>query len=160
MTKNITVLIALDYDQTAEKVAKEGFAIASSMNADIILMHVASEPVFYSSVGYSPITGFLGYINMKNIKFDSTTEPKIIAQFYLDHFKQHLGNDKIKTHVGEGDFAESILETAKTKHADAIVIGSHSHNWIENLLMGSVTEKVLKLSTIPLIIIPVGKSDK
>jgi len=158
MTKKIKVLIAIDYDSSAQKVAQEGYAIASSMNAEVILMHVVSEPVFYSSQAFSPITGFLGYINMKEVHMDSIDGPKIIAQSYLDKIKQHLDSDTVKTHISEGDFAEAILATAKDIHADAIVLGSHSRSRLENLLLGSVTEKVLKDTPIPLIIIPIRKN--
>jgi nucleotide-binding universal stress UspA family protein len=43
-------------------------------------------------------------------------------------------------------------------NASIIVMGSHSHKWIENVLLGSVTEKVLRHTTIPLFIIPTKKS--
>jgi nucleotide-binding universal stress UspA family protein len=39
-------------------------------------------------------------------------------------------------------------------HADMIILGSHSQKWLENIVMGSVTEEVLRQSTIPLFIIP------
>ena len=54
----------------------------------------------------------------------------------------------------EGDFADSILEAAKEVHADIIVVGSHSRKWLENIVMGSVTEKVLHHTSIPLLIVP------
>ena len=47
------VLIALDYDPTAKKVAEVGFEFAKTMGAEIVLMHVISDPVYYSSVNYS-----------------------------------------------------------------------------------------------------------
>ena len=56
------VLIALDYNPTAQKVAELGFSMAKAMNAEVILLHVITDPQFYSSAGYSPIMGFAGYI--------------------------------------------------------------------------------------------------
>ena len=56
--------------------------------------------------------------------------------------------------VEEGDFAEVILKTARHIHADIIVMGSHSRRWLDKILMGSVTEKVLHRTSIPLFIIP------
>jgi len=41
------VLIALDYNPTAQKVAEVGFSMAKSMNAEITLLHVITDPVFY-----------------------------------------------------------------------------------------------------------------
>jgi nucleotide-binding universal stress UspA family protein len=69
-----------------------------------------------------------------------------------------LGDKTIQTIVKEGDFADSILATAKELKADVIVIGSHSRKWLENVVMGSVTEKVLHNTLIPLLIVPTKKS--
>ncbi|TFH50172.1 MAG: universal stress protein, partial [Bacteroidia bacterium] len=37
--------------------------------------------------------------------------------------------------------------------------GSHSRKWLENIVMGSVSEKVLRSTSIPLFIIPTKKRD-
>src|SRR5665648_427725 len=44
------VLIALDYDPTAQKVAEVGFSMAKDMNAEVTLLHVISDPAYYSAV--------------------------------------------------------------------------------------------------------------
>jgi len=49
------VLIALDYDPTAQKVAEKGFVLAKTMGAEVILLHVITDPVYYASTEYSPI---------------------------------------------------------------------------------------------------------
>jgi nucleotide-binding universal stress UspA family protein len=54
--------------------------------------------------------------------------------------------------------AEAGFSMAKSMTADIIVIGSHSRKWLENIVMGSVTEKVLHHTSIPLFIIPTKKS--
>ena len=42
------VLIAMDYDETSQKVAEQGFAMAKAMNVKVVLLHVISEqPVYY-----------------------------------------------------------------------------------------------------------------
>lgn len=149
------ILIALDYDTTAQKIAEAGYSWAKSMEAGVILLHVIADPAYYSSLEYSPITGFAGYMDMTNIQLDSIGGLINASQMYLDKTKKHLGDKKIQTVVEEGDFATSILKAAKDLHADMIVMGSHSRNWLENIVMGSVTEKVLHNTTIPLLIIPV-----
>ena len=151
------VLIALDYNPTAQKVAEVGFSMAKSMNAEVVLLHVITDPVFYASAGYSPIMGFSGYINVEPLQLDSVQGLKEASLQYLNKSKQHLGDKSIQTLVKEGDFADSILETAKELHADIIVIGSHSRKWLENIVMGSVTEKVLHHTSIPLFIVPTKK---
>jgi len=153
------VLIALDYDPTAQKVAEAGFSLAKSMNAKVILLHVISDPVYYSSMEYSPVMGFTGYMEMGPLQSISVNRLIEASELYLDKSKQHLGDKTIQTVVKEGEFAESILKTSEELQADIIVMGSHSRKWLENIVMGSVTEKVLHHTSIPLYIIPTKKHD-
>jgi nucleotide-binding universal stress UspA family protein len=154
------VLIALDYNPTAQKVAEGGFSLAKSMNAEVVLLHVITDPVFYYSSGYSPIMGFNGYMDLNPIQLDSIEGLKSASLEYLNKSKQHLGDKDIKTVVAEGDYATAISKTAKELHADLIVMGSHSSRWLEKILMGSVTEKVLHHTKIPLLIIPTKGSNR
>jgi nucleotide-binding universal stress UspA family protein len=151
------VLIALDYNPTAQKVAEEGFSMAKAMKAEIILLHVISDPVYYSSTEYSPIMGFNGFMDTGMIQLDSLNALKEAALNFLDKSRHHLGDKSIQTLIKEGDFADSILNAAKEVHADIIILGSHSRKWLENVVMGSVTEKVLRHTPIPLFIIPTKK---
>ena len=151
------VLIALDYNPTAQKVAEVGFSMAKSMNAEVSLLHVIADPMTYSVAGYSPIMGFNGYMDMGPVLLDSTDSLKDASLQYLNKSRQHLGDNSIQTIVKEGDFADTILETAKELSADIIVVGSHSRKWLENIVMGSVTEKVLHHTSIPLFIVPTKK---
>ena len=158
-TKRKKVLIALDYNPTAQKVAEVGFSMAKSMNAEIILLHIITDPVFYATSGYSPIMGFSGYIDVSPLQLDNVQGLKKASLEFLDKSRQHLGDKSIQTLVKEGDFADTILQTAKEKHSDIIVVGSHSRKWLEKILMGSVTEKVLHNSSIPVLIVPTKKQD-
>jgi nucleotide-binding universal stress UspA family protein len=151
------VLIALDYNPTAQKVAEVGFSMAKAMNADVILLHVISDPMYYSSTEYSPIMGFNGFMETGHLQLNNVDALKKASLHFLDKSRHHLGDKTIQTLVEEGDFAESILKTAKELHADIIVMGSHSRKWLENIVMGSVTEKVLHHTSIPLFIIPTKK---
>ena len=153
------VLIALDYNPTAQKVAEEGFSMAKAMKAEIILLHVISDPVYYSSTEYSPIMGFNGFMDTSMMQLDSLNALKEAALNFLDKSRHHLGDKSIQTLIKEGDFAESILNAAKEVHADIIILGSHSRKWLENVVMGSVTEKVLRHTPIPLFIIPTKKQN-
>ncbi|MDO9255354.1 MAG: universal stress protein [Bacteroidales bacterium] len=158
-TKLNKVLIALDYDPTAQKVASLGYSMASAMNAEVTLLHIISDPVYYSSTAYSPIMGLIGEMETFPMQLENIEGLKVVSQQFLDKFKHHLGDEAIKTLVGEGDFATTILKTAKSIHADVIVMGSHSKKWLENIVLGSVTGDVLKHTTIPLFIVPTKKQE-
>jgi nucleotide-binding universal stress UspA family protein len=148
------VLIALDYDPTAQKVAEIGFSMAKNMNAEVTLLHVISDPEHYASTKHITIMGFAGCIEDVPLKLDSIDDRKNLAQKFLERSKEHLGDNNILTRVEEGDFAGSILKAANDLHADIIVMGSHSRKWLQNIVIGSVSEKVLHHTSIPVFVIP------
>lgn len=153
-----SVLIALDYDPTAQKVAETGFALAKSLKADVILLHVIKDPAHYDTPGYSPIMGYSGYVDVSPTVLQSSEGLKNASLQYLEKTKQFLGDRAIQTLVKEGEFASTILKSAEEMHADIIVLGSHSQKWLENILVGSVTEEVIHASSIPLLIVPTKKN--
>ena len=146
------ILIALDYDPSAQKVAKTGYALAKALKAGTILLHVISDATYYSSLNYSPIMGFESFSNV--VETDTAEELKKVAQDYLDKSKQYLGDEKIQTVVKNGVFGETNLKTAIELKVDIIVMGTHSRRGLEKILVGSVAENVLHHSSISLFIIP------
>lgn len=154
------ILIALDYNPTAERIAKTGYEMAKSMNAEVTLLHVIADYTYYSSLDYSPIMGFDQFSNLGAVQMDSVTELENAAREYLEKTKTFLGDPSIKTLVKDGDFGDAIIDAAKNLGVDIIVLGSHSRRGLDKILMGSVAEKVLRRSKIPLFIIPVSEKDE
>ncbi len=153
-TKQKHVLIALDYDPTAQKVAEAGLSLAKAMGAQVILLHIVADHVYYYSPEYSPIMGLSDALISYPFHLGEPEELRNAAQGFLDKTKKHLGDESIQTVVKEGNLADSILETAKELKVDMIVMGSHSRKWLEKIVMGSVTESVLNQTSIPLYIVP------
>lgn len=151
------VLIALDFDPTAKKVAEVGYALGKSLKAEVVLLHVVSDPLHYNAYRQFTVMGFSGYDDTVPLILDGTKELKEESVKFLEKSKLHLADSTIQILVNEGDIAESIMATAKKIKADIIILGSHSQKWLENVLMGSVTEKILKISSIPIFIIPTKK---
>ena len=150
------ILIALDYNPTAEKVAEVGFSLAKSMNAEVVLLHVLSTPANYVTI-YDPIMGFGGFTNLDaqpDIEYLTKT-----ALGFLENVKTHLGDSTITTIVKDGLYADVILETAHLSRVDIIIIGSHSKKWLEKILVGSTTERILHDTNIPILIVPTKKKD-
>ena len=57
----------------------------------------------------------------------------------------------------EGEPAQKIIEIAKKNKVDLMVMATHQRKGIEKLFLGSITEKVLMYSDIPVLILPPGK---
>ena len=148
------ILIALDYDPTAQKIAETGYGLAKAMNARVVLLHVISDPVYYSSLNYSPIMGFDGFNSIDTIQQETADELEKTAQNFLEESKRFLGDETIETIVSRGEFGNTILETAQKINADIIVMGTHGRRGLDKILVGSVTENILRHTSIPLFIIP------
>jgi len=154
------VLIALDYEPPAQKIAETGYTLAKAMDAEIVLLHVLSDANYYASLNYFPVMGYEGFNNISTLPVENIDDLRKTAQEFLDKSKQHLNDDTITTVIKEGDFAEGIIATAAETNADVIVMGSHGRRGLDKMLMGSVAERVLHKSTVPLFIIPTKVSNK
>ena len=159
MKKMKKILIAIDYNPTAQGVAETGYSLAKSMNAEVTLLHVVADYTYYSSLDYSPIMGFDSFSNLGVLQTNTVVELQNAAQDYLGKIKQFLKDDAIKTMIKDGDTGDAILEAVKELNADIIVMGTHSRRGLEKILMGSVAEKVLRHSVVPLFIIPVIENE-
>lgn len=144
------ILIALDFHPSATKVIEAGFELAKTMGAKVILLHTKIQLVNYSLI----------YKKIGSMKLDSVEDLELAAQNFLEKVKHQIGGDMIQTIVKQGDFAESILKTAKELKVDIIVMGSHSTKWLEEIVLGRITNEFLQHTTIPLLIIPTAKQNK
>lgn len=157
--KSKNILIALDYDKTALIVAQAGFALSIAMEAKVTLLHVMSDPVFYSSARYATIKCLNEIAEIDPLHFKKDERLKVVSQHFLDTMKNYLGDSSIQTLLVEGDFAETILTKTKDLNIDIVVMGSHSHRWIEALILGSATAKVIQKTSVPVYIVPTEKHD-
>ena len=154
------ILIALDNNAGAQKIAETGYELSEALHAHTTLMHVTSDSTYYSYLNYSPILGYDSFSELDVVQTDTVKELKRTAQDYLGNVKLSLGDKTIRTVVKEGDYVENILQTANEIKADIIVMGTHGRKGLDKVLLGSVAEKVLYHANIPLFIVPVNPAQK
>lgn len=149
------ILIAIDYNISAQKVAELGYSLGKAMHAEILLIHVIEDVMYYASQSYDPIMGFGGFVNTNFLGPDVQESLEREAYHFLEKTAIHLNDADINIHVSHGNIEDTILATAEEKQCDLIVIGTHSRKWLEEILLGSTAHKLLKNSRIPLLIIPI-----
>jgi len=146
------IIIALDYNPSAQKVAEKGYEIAKALHAEITLVHVIAD-VSYYGVAYSPIMGYQGSFTEEAIGL--ATDIKKEAKQFLSASVKHLGDETVKTKVLEDDDTENAIIHYSVQHkADLIIMGSHSHKGLSKIFATDTAAHVLKHSPIPLLIIP------
>ena len=101
--------------------------------------------------------GFSGYADFSMTSMTIAENLEHSSYLYLNKIKTFLADDEIKNYVRNGNCADVIVEAAIELKAEMIVMGSHSQKWLEHLIIGSVTQKVLHQTQIPMYIIPTKK---
>lgn len=149
------ILIAVDYNPVSEKVAEQGYELAKSLNAEVCLIHVLDDVGFYGAQ-YPTFMGYDGYSGM-GPDLDVAMEMRNIAEEFLEKARTHLKDPHVKTHLAEGDTAKTIMAYGEEWGANVLVMGTHSHSVLEKLLLGTVAEKILEKTKIPVYLVPVKK---
>lgn len=148
------ILIAIDYNPCAQKIAETGFEYAREMHAKLCIVHAIAD-ISYYSMEYLPIMGFEG-IGL-DCAFKDMKEQEKEAKRFLAAVVKHLGDNTIETQVLDGKTSEAIMKFAKEWKADLLVMGAESHNGFEKVIMGNVVAKTVKQTRIPILIVPTDK---
>lgn len=139
------LLAAIDFSPVTDKILKKMKELYPKMNPKLFLIHVVQ-----------PDPDFIGY------EVGPPTERDFMAKKFHEKHKQiqsiaeGLKKDNINATplLLQGPTVDTIIEEAQKINADFIVIGSHGHGMMYNLLVGSIGHGLLKNSPIPLLIIP------
>ncbi len=80
---------------------------------------------------------------------------------YLRTIERRLSSHgtRVRSRVAEGFPAAAILETAKEENATLIAMPTHGRTGLARWMFGSVTEKVLKASPVPVLVVPTGAGE-
>jgi len=149
------VLIAVDRQASAEKIAKSGYAIASSMQSEIILAHVITEPAYYAeeyTEEYVRVKSFgVVYPGSKSTILNNICQETI--QF-LSGIANQLGDMNIQVTALVGEIEKSLYEYCKSRNINLLIVGSHHRKGFKGLFVNDVVKHLLNHSDIPMLVIP------
>ncbi len=156
------ILVPVDFSPAMEGVLTLAREMARAFDAELHLVHVreiSPLPVFpAATVGYPgigmPEMGMAGGVPIAPAGLvDSPNEPR---QNRLTGLQKELSGRGLRAfaHERDGTVVEEILRTAGELSANLIVMGSHGHGPVYNLLVGSVTEGILKANQRPVLLVP------
>jgi len=140
------VLCPVDLTLEAGSAAEEAATLARALGAELLLLHVMGEPVMA-----------LGDPMLAPGDASSFALPQLTADYHheMDRRLQELGNQfratglAVSTLLLRGSPHEAILSAADSEHADLIVMGTHGRKGLSHLLLGSVAERVVRTSNVP-----------
>ena len=140
-----TILAPIDFSAVSDAVVEEASALARAIDGRVVLLAVTQPPVI--AVEYSALIDNIGEIKTAGEKYTSTQLAKYEAEFAASG----ITTEAVQLY---GAPVSHIVEQAKAFSADYIVMGSHGHTALYDLLVGSTTHGVLLRATCPVVIIP------
>jgi len=137
------ILVAIDFSPSSRRALREAVRIADG-EAELMLVHVTPklEPALPWSAANRKIVAQLG------------RQAVVDARAALAKLAAGLKGLRTRTQVRIGTAHEAILDEAKRRKADLIVIGSQGHTLTERLAIGSTAERVTRKAPIPVLVTP------
>ena len=138
------LLFPVDLSAVSSKIASSVIAFGEAFGAEIHLLHVAVTMEEVAGV-YGPDL-ILGNFEKEVVQS---------AEKELEHFEQKFfaGYPNKKRVVVKGDPADEIIAYINAEKIDLVVMGTHGRKGIDKILFGSVADRMVKNSPVPVMTI-------
>jgi nucleotide-binding universal stress UspA family protein len=150
----VNILLSTDGSDVPGKGVEHGIALAKALNAKLTIITVTEpQPVDYGS-GHAS-----GWIPTPEEVDSFNAASKEHADKVLDEARaiaEQIGITAELLHVPNGHPADAIIEAAKSRTCDLIVMASHGRRGLRKLLMGSQTSEVLADGNVPVLVVCKG----
>jgi nucleotide-binding universal stress UspA family protein len=145
------ILIPTDGSKAAENAVDQAIDVAAKYGATVHALYV----VDVDATSYSLGTEQVDRIRQGNL--DEMTEVKEHADEatgYVATVAARHGVD-VEEHVRAGEPARAIRKFVEENDIDLVVMGSHGRSGLKRVILGSVTEKVLRRTRLPVLVVDV-----
>ena len=147
----MNILVAVDLSDCTDVIVEKARELAEGLGAKIWFLHVAEpEPDF---VGYE--VGPPSERDALAVQFHR--EHAAVQAFAKDFRAQGLDATAL---LVRGATAQTILQEASKLEADIVVVGSHGRGAVQRLLVGSISEGVIRHAATPVLVVPTHKRSK
>lgn len=133
------ILVPTDFSEPAEQATEMAISLALKFDTKLTLLHVHFVPTSYYGYGeglYWPVE-------------DLAREAQKALDEALAKLKERY--PRAEGVLDSGNPSEQILSVAKDRGIDLIVMGTHGRRGLKHVLLGSVAEKVVRRSPVPVL---------
>ena len=146
------ILLPTDGSKNSERAIAHALTIAEFGDAEIVVLNVVDSVYLTGLPEEDLITKSEMILEEESKKVTSRVE-SIIKE--IEEEKGSEGKDiKITTKTIEGNAADVILKISESEDIDLIVIASSGKHMLDRFLLGSVTEKTVRHTKVPILVIP------
>jgi nucleotide-binding universal stress UspA family protein len=144
------ILCPTDFSEFSTAAVTYAAALAATYGATLKLVHVATPfPIV------APYSNLPGNTRLYDVHRDQAAEglaaaaPRLLSE-----------GVSVDTELREGHVVREILAAADGFGADLLVLGTHGRGGFERLVLGSVTEKVLRQATCAVLTVPLAAAER
>lgn len=139
------ILVPVDFSEASAAAVLHAKEIALTYGAEIDLIHVVEEAVYPSAYGVEPVS----------IPTQEIIER--VESSLAEMVREDIGHEHVMVKGVVGYAPRTILDRAEETGADLIVIATHGRTGLDRVLLGSVTERVLRQSPTPVFVVKPGQ---
>ena len=137
------ILCPVDFSEASTHIATTTREFAKKFDAEVLVLYVAPSMIQYEIFD-------LPAASLPQLVGDIVTgAEKTMMEFVGKHFQGLKASGKVVS----GDAADAIVTMAEDEKADIIIMATHGRQGLNRLLFGSVAEKVVKSSPVPVMTI-------
>ncbi len=142
------ILVATDGSEGADRAVDYAARQAKADGAELLIVNVMG--------GYGlPDKVFLAFTNDQNVLLKELLASQSAATLTTARDRaREAGVSTIVLESRTGEVAQTIIDIAHEKKADAIVVGKRGAGRVAGVLLGSVSQKLVSLSPLPLTVVP------
>jgi len=155
------ILYATDLSKNASFAFHYAMALADALDAKINILYIL--PMVDSAMEV-PIITQMGEEMYYKLQEEKSREIIENIKNRLQDFSQkelkdaQSRKDKVSSIiVHEGDVVDEILKTAEKLKSDIIILGAHGKGILSHTFLGTVPDKVLRRSRVPVLVVPIPK---
>jgi nucleotide-binding universal stress UspA family protein len=139
------ILCPIDFSDFSLDALRHGLRLAEWYSAPLTLFHVyqASQPL--------PVEGIPGSVPVF-VHADPNEKVEEVRRFSAPLLE--ASGQSVEIVVRSGEAAKEIRQEAERLPYDLLILGTHGRSGFERLVLGSVTEKVLRSTRVPVLTIP------
>jgi len=138
------ILVPIDFSQYSDEILAYALAMARKFDASIDLIHVIPNMDYFT-----PYESFMAAENIVAVQKGVEGE----VERDLEEVAQKLPGIQVKRAIRTGVAFVEILDYVKSEGIDLIIMGTRGRGGLENIIIGSVAEKVLRKSPCPVLTI-------
>lgn len=143
------IMVAVDFNDSIGELMVYADGFAQKFGAKVWVLHVADpEPDF---VGYEPGPQYIRDIKAEEYREEHHNLQEICKNFISEEVEA-------EALLIQGSPVETVMEEAKKLKVDLLIVGTHKHSFLHNLLQESVSMELLKKAEIPMLTIPIVES--